>query len=235
MTTKVYKNARRLGTNGSQSELPQVSCTGGKCTVSGYQRYSLTKTQLTLPNHYRNKFQYIKNFLQAHVNVCTSISDIGASNGIVVFSAAQAGYSKIYALDHDLQCIKLLNTVKSHLGFDNIVSKSYSFGDTHVKTDIVIAGALIHWIYSCTALYGNFDQISSYLHSLANKYLIIEWVNPNDLAIKAFKHTSFNKSIIKEPYNKENFLASLKKYFGTVEKVLSVHATRELYLCTVSE
>ncbi len=233
MSAKVYKNNKRSGSNGTQSEIPNVKCSNGRCIVTGYQHYTITKNSIVVDQDYKNKFAFIKNFLLQHVNDHHSVMDVGASNGLVSFIAAQAGYSIVHALDHDRACIQVIAKIKERLKIQAVIPEVYSFGDDHPSTDIVIVGALIHWIYSCTALYGNFDEITSYLRELTKKYLLIEWVKPNDPAIKSFHHTSFNQDIIKEPYTRENFVTSMNKYFSEVTKVHSVNGTRELFLCIV--
>ncbi len=231
MSVKSYKNTRRAASKGTQSETPTIKCADGRCVVGGYQHFTITANNLTVNRGYQSKFNYIKSFLQEHTEDCKSVSDLGASNGLVSFTAAQLGYPTVHALDHDLSCIQVMNKIKTHLNFQTVQPKEWSFGDEGPQSDIVIVGALIHWVYSCTALYGNFDKIIQYLWKMTNKYLLIEWVNPNDAAIKSFKHTAFNKSVIKEPYTRANFLASAGKYFSQVTKVHSVTSTRELFLC----
>ena len=233
MSAKSYKNTKRSESKGTQSETPTVNCTSGRCTVGGYQRYIVTADNLQVVGGYQNKFNYIKSFLQEHAEDCKSVSDLGASNGLVSFTASQLGYPTVHALDHDLGCIKVMREIKEYLKFVTVHPNEWSFGAVHPPTDIVIVGALIHWVYSCTALYGNFDEIIKYLRGLTTKYLLIEWVNPNDPAIRSFNHTSFNKSVIKEPYTRDNFLSSVGKYFSQVTKVHSVNTTRELFLCIV--
>ena len=226
-----YKNPRRQ--TGSQSETPKITVNNGTVQMSGYQRFTLTKTTVN-PQSYAPKFSFIRNFIKdEHCKGSLSIADLGCSNGMVCFMANQIGYNKIHALDHDLDCLQVIKDAKNALGFEKIHEKKYSFGDPIEKVDVLIMGALIHWVYSCTSLYGSFDKIIMYLRNNVNKTLLIEWVDPTDVAIHAFKHTKFNSSIIKQPYTKENFLASLRKYFKTVDKVFTVRNTRELFVATV--
>ncbi len=228
----IYKNRKRTGSNGTQSEAPRVRCTNSKCIVTGYQNFTITKHGITVNKGYKSKFNYIKTFLLQHTKDCSSVTDVGASSGLVSFMAAQVGYSTVYALDHDIECINIIKEIKDHLDI-SVTPKVYSFGNDNPASDIVIVGALIHWIYSCTALYGKFDEITNYLYSLTKKYLLIEWVNPTDPAIHTFHHTSFNSHIIKEAYTRNNFLTSLGKSFSQVVKVHAVNSTRELFLCTI--
>jgi len=228
-----YKNKNRINSNGSQSEIPSCKLIGDRCEVGGYQSFCLYKDKVVLTGNYIGKFNYIKNFLKDHINECNSMTDIGASNGLISFIGYETGYSTIYALDHDIEYINLINAMITFLNINNVITQCYSFGQEHIKTDIVIAGALIHWIYSCTATYGNFDDIIKIFKNLVDKYLIIEWVDLVDDAIKSFKHISFNKHIISEDYNETNFVNSLNNYFTSVNKVFDVTNTRRLYLCTV--
>lgn len=231
--TKVYKNQNRIESNGTQKEKPFMHFQNGLYKIDGYQKFEINKNILNYIGPYKNKFNFIYKFIVNVKNECTSITDIGASNGAIAFMAARSGYKKVYALDHDKECVDVIYRLKNALNMDNICAKIYSFGEPHPATDIVIATALIHWVYSCTALFGNFDKIISLLRNMSLRYLLIEWVDPQDLAIRSFKHTSFNKSIITEEYNKNNFIKTLEKYFRKTEKVYNCNKTRELYLCHV--
>lgn len=228
--SKVYKNTKRP--TGSQSEIPSVKCALDQCIVSGYQKFTITNRMVT-PRSYSEKFNYIKAFLASKASQCNTVADIGASTGIVCFIAAILGYEKCYALDHDMDCLEVIKKIKNHLHISRVIEKSYSFGNVIEPVDIVIACALIHWVYSCTALYGDFDKIIKYLRKYTKKILIIEWINPDDVAIKVFHHINFNTDVIKEQYTRENFLKTLYKYFTTVEKGYSVRTTREIFICSV--
>jgi len=227
---KVYKNNKR--STGSQVEKPVLSLNGNSINVGGYQRYTITRTSIK-PVSYSSKFEFIKKFLAGELQHCQNITDIGCSNGIVCFMAQQLGYQKIQALDHDKECIKLIGDIKSYLDIKGIEPKEYSFGNEIEPSDIVIMCALIHWVYSCTALYGTFDDIFKYLQKIVGKVLLIEWVDPADPAIRYFKHIFFNKEIIKEEYTEANFETSLKSHFSHVEKVFNVTKTRKLYIARV--
>jgi hypothetical protein len=163
-------------------------------------------------------------------NECESLTDIGCSAGIVSYTANLLGYGSINALDHDQECLNMINKINNELSIDTIHTKKISFGDTLPETDIIIMCALIHWIYSCTALYGNFDNIFIYLKNYVTKYLIIEWVDPNDGAILSFNHINYNKNVQQETYNKENFEKSLQKNIGTIISVHGITSTRILHV-----
>jgi trans-aconitate methyltransferase len=230
---KLYKNSKRP--TGSQSEIPTIKiATSPKLTITigGYQIYTLTSDGVT-PRKYGNKFKYIADLLKNSTEECGSVADLGCSNGLVCFTALHAGYDRILALDHDEQCLEVIRRASAALQTDKVAPTKYSFGEPFEPTDIVIAGALIHWVFSCTAAYGSFDKIFEYLRSHTKKMLVIEWVAPNDGAIRFFKHTSYNKEVVKEAYTQANFLKSLNKYFSDSKLVLKVTPTRLLYVAHV--
>jgi len=229
----IYKNTKRLNVNGSQKETPKISCSDNLCKIVGYQIYHITDKNIINIGKYQGKFNYLKHYLRKMNNDgYKSFTDIGCSNGLAAFIALYEKYDEVYALDHDLECINLINSVIQHLGLNGITAKPYSFGEPQKATDIVFMGALIHWIYSCTGLYGNFKDIAKYLKTICNKYLLIEWVSPLDPAIAGFKHTDYNKKIIKEPYNKENFISGFSKHFKEIKSIYKVTGTREIFECT---
>jgi len=210
---------------GSQKETPTVTFTQGVATIGGYQNYRLTnKCGVTCLGNYRGKFKYIDSFLQNSDS--DTVLDLGASNGLVSFLASK--YAKqISALDHDTECVSLIQKLIKFTNVKNVTAKQWSFGDPVEPADTVIVGALIHWVFSCTANYGNFTDIIDYLDGLTLKNLLIEWVDPKDRAIQSFKHTAGNPA-----YCLENFQSALKTKFKNVTKVYSVTATRSLWLAT---
>lgn len=228
--SKIYKNEKRK--TGSQSERPEYKFIDNKnIQVKGYQKYKINKNKV-VPEKNNEKINFIKKVIEAEENKDTMI-DLGCSNGLISFIGYFSGFNQIYSLDHDNECIELIRVVKKALNINSVKEMKYSFGDNIQACDLVIMGALIHWIFSCTALYGSFDSIISYLYSITNKTLLIEWIEPNDSAIKMFKHISFNREIIKEEYSKENFLKSMRKYFNNIEEVYKVNSTRILFKATI--
>ena len=90
-------------------------------------------------------------------------------------------------------------------------------------------GALIHWVFTCTANFGRFDSIVDYLMTTGTRVLIIEWVDPKDGAIKAFHHNKCG-SAPQEPYEESLFQRALLRV-GTITDrwALPNHATRIFY------
>lgn len=227
----IYKNSKR-DNRGSQKEVPNLEIKENKIIVSGYHKYEIIENKINLKGK-KQKFKIISDLLKEYYleKECNSLTDIGCSNGLFSLQSIFFGYN-VFALDHDDECINLINLIKTELKLENLESLKYSFGDDiNKKSDIVIMLALIHWIYSCTTIYGNFDDIFTYINKYVNKYLFIEWIDPTDSVIKKFKHLDFNKKSHKVEYNVKNFEKSLLKNIGniTYKKVLDKE-TRILYV-----
>lgn len=226
---KKYKNPKRK--TGSQKEIPKFKIKDGCIEVLGYQKFKIKDNKIFNIKQYSKKFNDILDFLKNNKRY-SSIYDIGCSNGLMSFMSYFEGF-EVCSLDHDEECLKLIDDICKNNNL-NIETKKYSFGDFLEKKDIVIMGALIHWIYSCTSLYGNFDSIFKYLKNITGKYLIIEWVDEKSKAVKNFNHLSFNNEVHKEEYCKNNFLNSFNRYFKDI-KILSNNYdkdsnNREIYL-----
>jgi hypothetical protein len=217
---------------GSQKEIPNIQIKNKIISVSGYQKYNILISERKI-NYYSkvNKYDTISKliFKMRKKYKYKSLSDIGCSSGIVSYIAHFKGYKHVYAYDHDQQYLDIINTVNNKMGINTLVTQKFSFGDKLVNTDVIVMCALIHWIYSCTALFGNFDSIFTYLKDYINSYLIIEWVDITDSAVKSMNHISFNKEIHTEEYTRANFERSLKKNIGTITSTHPVSNTRILY------
>jgi len=220
---------------GSQSEIPTIKKESNNIIrVDGYQTFiinSINKNLIVKKKPF--KFQYINECLyklRKNEN-CKSIIDIGCSAGLVSILAYKNGFEKIYSLDHDPEYINVISQLKKLLNISNIHEKIFSFGDEiKEKVDIIFCGALIHWIFSLTANFRNFDKIIRYLLQYTEKFLMIEWVDKNDNAIKTLKHIDIRKEKTDEEYNTFNFEKSIKKYTNILSKKSIDGDTRILYI-----
>jgi len=231
-TFKAYKNPHR--TSGSQSEVPQYTiASDSTILVRGYQRYNLKNHQVTAILSYNAKFEWIrKSLMRVRDDInASSLMDIGCSAGLISHLAQEVGYTTVLSLDHDAEYIKMLNEIVVLEKLSPVIRpRTFSFGDAFPsKVDVVIMGALIHWVFTCTANFGRFDSIVDYLMTTGTRVLIIEWVDPKDGAIKAFHHNKCG-SAPQEPYEESLFQRALLRV-GTITDrwALPNHATRVFY------
>jgi glycosyltransferase involved in cell wall biosynthesis len=233
---KIYKDPKRAA--GSQSERPTFNVRpSGRIDVGGYQKYSMERNAQwgwCLLNPIAKKYIELNNImgLLNFRQERPSVIDVGASNGLVSVCAAMSG-SQVYAIDHDRECVKVINDMAKHTKL-NIVGVEASFGEgwklkTRMEADVVFALALIHWVWSCTATYGSFSAILEVLVKMARKVLVVEWIDVDDKAIRKFGHLDHNKDVHQEAYTRANFVKALKKV-GVIEWVVSHCETRHIYV-----
>ena len=217
---------------GSQSEEPKITFANDVLKVEGYQEFDKNKEKNIVLKKKIKKFQYIKNILDnLRQHNCNTLCDFGCSAGLTSLIAHNSGFEEISSFDHDPEYIKTLKQIKSFCNIDSIDEKILSFGTfIEKKFDIVFCGALIHWIFSLTAEFRNFDKIIEYLIKITHKYIIIEWVDAEDPAILSFKHIKRNSSEKDEIYSRENFEKSVNKYGKIVSKKSVDGHTRLIYV-----
>lgn len=158
-----------------------------------------------------------------------SVLDIGSNSAYFCYHSLFKGASHATAVEMDPIYAGMIRAAKNHIGIKNLSVEEKNVMDISESADLVLAFALIHWIYSCTSDYGSLDLSIQKLASLTNELLVIEWIEPDDDAIKFFKHTEWNKSIIKEEYSKKNFENALTNHFDSWEYVGDIKSTRKLY------
>jgi serine/threonine protein kinase len=141
-----------------------------------------------------------------------------------------SGASSVVSLDMDNHYLDMIRKAQAHLGWKQIRAVNCRVQDWNESADLVLAYAMIHWLYSCTANYGSLDAVIGKLAGLANCVLLVEWVAPEDPAIKFFNHTEWNADVPKEGYSLEAFEAAMHKHFKRVEIIGSINSTRVLYV-----
>ena len=229
---KQYKDLKRK--IGSQSETPKINIEDDNIVVSGYQKFVINKKTKNIKYiGKKNKFTYI-NKLMKKLNTkynCKSLIDIGCNSGLTSLIALNNNFEYIVSLDHDPEYITTLRNIKNKCGITKINENIYSFGNKITENfDVVFCGALIHWVFSLTSDFRNFDSIISYLISFTKKFLIIEWVDPNDSAIKSLNHIKKRGKITDEEYNTSNFEIAIKKFSTIKLKKNADCSTRTIYV-----
>ena len=213
-----YRDKTRL--KGSQSEIPTVSVTPDIVNIGGYHKYTVhLHTQQLEVRSKPAKFQKLTEYLRdkALQDGCGTLIDIGCNSGLTTVIALKVGFHHSYCLDHDSEYIQNVRVAATALHLNpNITAEVFNFGAPFNHTaDVVVAAAIIHWVYSLTADFRNFDLILDYLCKFVNpnKYLFIEWVDPRDSAIAKLGHLTLKGNRPTDvPYTTENFeSAALRK------------------------
>ena len=202
--------------------------------VNGYQKYIIYKNKI-IPDRYSydlmEKYKLLKKVFKEDLSGKTYL-DLGANSGFFTFYAHQQG-AECKAIDMDSNYINILDKISRYFDYNIIIDK-INIADYKKPADIVIALSLIHWIYSCTSIYGSMEELVNFFRSITKEYLIIEWIDPLDEAIQYFNHLEYNINFSDSSYNHEEFLKQLKKYFSSIELLGKTrHNTRMIYKVSV--
>lgn len=224
MNTKLYKEPNKYAPT-HKLEL------GREIKVKGYQSYTLNGSIIPNDNKTKTKSEIVNHILAGDWIENKSVLDIGSNAGYFALMSILNGASKVDCLEIDNNYINTLQRIIDYKGIGNISIHNKNVTEYTNKADLVIALAIIHWIYSCTSDYGSLSSVVKKLADLSNELVLIEWVAPEDDAIQFFKHTDYNKDIITEEYNIENFRKALNDNFTHFELIGEVSKTRKVYLC----
>jgi P2-related tail formation protein len=138
------------------------------------------------------------------------------------------------AVDLDVNYTELMNQAVRHLNFSQLKVHTQNVSEWIEPADVVNALSLIHWIFSCTAVMGNMEAMIQFFRNLTRNILVIEWIDPEDEAIKYFNHLDYNVNFSDESYNRESFVTSLEDKFNDVKSLgYTRKPTRELFIAKV--
>ena len=202
--------------------------------INGYQEFKLYKDKLipskTSYDLYK-KNEMLSNFFNHAQLQNKSYLDLGAGLGYFSFLAA-IYKAKVTAIDIDKEYIDIINRAKRHFKINNLKTMNIQISQLNKTSDIICALSIIHWIYSCTEVFGSLDLILKFLSKITKETLIIEWIEPEDEAINYFKHIDFNENYVTDKYCKDLFIIALKKHFSSFESLgYTREHTREIYMC----
>jgi hypothetical protein len=201
--------------------------------IHGYQEFQLRDgkvSPLSLDTPLQHKQQLVAPYFSPEFLRGKALLDIGANGGFFSFWACQAGAGQVVALDMDEAYLGLIRKAQTHLGWKQIRPVNSRVQDWEEPADVVLAFAMIHWLYSCTANFGSLEAVMAKLAGLTRELLLIEWVAPEDSAITFFKHIDWNADKIKGPYSLEAFESALRQHFSKIAILGDTSPTRTLYL-----
>jgi len=161
-----------------------------------------------------------------------SLLDLGGNNGYFAFKALAAGATSAAVVDIDAECILNLQRVRSRFPELRLEAHQENSEGWDRPADVVLAFALVHWIYSCTAHALSLDRVIGALASLTRDMLLVEWVDPADPLVQGYHHTEVAGEDAAEPYDFDAFLRALSARFSRVELLGELSPTRRIYLAT---
>lgn len=199
-------------------------------TFHGYQEFVLTPL-IVLPNDsaLRRKQELLAPYFTPRYFSGRQVLDLGANSGFFSFWALQNNADHVVALEIDEDYLQMMKEASAKLGFRGLEVTKANFDDWSEPADVILCLALVHWIFSCTALSESLDSIVEKLARLTRYLLIVEWIDPDDEAIEFFHHLDWNKDFIRAPYTIEAFEAALGRWFSKYDVIGEVGQTRRIY------
>lgn len=211
---------------------PKIELRDDSCIFHGYQEFVLRRDSiwvLTEDQTLQKKKELLSPYFTPRYLSHRTVLDLGANAGFFCFWALQTGARKVIALDMDEEYLRMIEKARDKLGFSSLELVSTNVIDCEKPTEVVFALALVHWIYSCTTVFGSLDSTLQKLAQLTEYMLIVEWVDPADPAINFFGHLNWNKDLIREAYTLEAFESGLAHHFARYQLIGNVSPTRRLY------
>jgi hypothetical protein len=211
---------------------PGIEVQPGRVTIHGYQEFQLSERRikpLPIDQPLQRKEELVGAFFNPEYLTGRTVLDIGANGGFFSLWACRNGASQVVSLDMDETYLDLIRQAQKAFGWKNIRPINTRVQDWEEPADLVLAFAMVHWLYSCTANYGSLEAVVRKLAGLSRSILLMEWVAPDDAAIREFKHTEWNPQVDKAGYNLAAFEAALCRHFCKVEIIGATSPTRTLY------
>jgi hypothetical protein len=218
-----------------------------KVTIKGYQQYEIVTGEtirlIPLEPRTRSKFDIVKDYLTGDQIKEQTVLDLGAAEGFFGLSALVAGAKKVYLQDHwgkdefhpdEARVKHALTAIEPTHPNVELIKCKVSECDQHA--DVVLAFALIHWIYAYTDKFNGLSSAIKYLADITDSTLIIEWIGLDDKAMKVRDQLCENNNETKGDYNHEVFIQSLESNFKDVKKLNSYsswdNSVRDIYVAT---
>lgn len=214
-----------------QTQIPKLWVKDTRIAVRGYQDFSIqggVVEKAQLPDKYRRLDYYLRDCARL-LGGRGSFLDIGCSAGLLCFLAREAGFHAVTGLDHDRDYVGILAVASQVSGLPVKVLLG-DWRGAPGEYDVVAGMGVLHGIHSATAKENSFDEIFRHLASRTRRYLLLEWVAPEDDAFARFGSVAGSTGVQREPYTRENFLAAAQPHFAAVDAVIETSPTRQVYV-----
>lgn len=211
---------------------PDLIRVEGGWLFTGYQSYTFTGDKI-IPEDRRLQIKdaIVRPYLEELISADSTVLDLGCSNMYFGLLTQTLGAKSVLGVDIDKRYLTKLDMLLYAARLYNVRIIDKNVADIGGEYDIVIALAIIHWIYSCTALIGSLDKAIWFLGRLTKKALFIEWIDKDDPVVQKFGHIKYNRELTKDDYNREVFLSTLGEVFEEVKPIGFVKQGREIFLC----
>lgn len=161
-----------------------------------------------------------------------TVLDLGGNNGFFTLRALLSGATAGTVVDVDGECVANVNRLRARLPALPLGAHQENFERWRERADVVIAFALVHWVYSCTSRLHSLETVVEKIASLAQDFAVVEWVDPADPLVEGYRHTQVRPGEPFEPYSFERFMDALVARFDRVELLGELTPTRRIFLAS---
>lgn len=202
----------------------------GAAMVRGYQSFTLRQGGIVPSINDGNlcrKHALLDGVFAPSLLARRSVLDLGANAAYFALMALQRGAASATAVDLDQQYVDLAARAAEHVGVPGLRAVAARVDAWEMPADVVLALALVHWLYGCTADFHSMDAVVSYLARLTRYALVVEWIAPHDAAIRQHGHIP---DAARANYTYGAFREALHRRFPRVIDLGFVNATRRLFV-----
>ena len=233
----LFINKNKLCSSPNQhAPKPSMEIINDEIKINGYQKYTINKNNIKPSSSSYDldkKTILLKKYYQTDFVKDKTFLDLGAASGYFTFMTIMNGCKHATAIDIDKFHLQIIKNISKEYNINNITVICDNIDNYSGKSDIVNALSIIHWIFSCTSIFGSIVKMILYLKNMTREILFIEWIDPSDEAIKYFNHLNYNRTESDNSYNYENFISELNKNFTLVEMIGKTRETRKIFKATV--
>lgn len=199
----------------------------GGFAVGGYQQYSFVSGVLIpVDDKTITKHKLLTKYVDMDGK---SVLDLGSNAGYFLCYANVRKAKAVDGVDIDSEYNAVAQKALDHAGHTAVIH-SVNVEDYLVPADVVLCFAMVHWLYSCTSLFGSLDKVIEHIASLTKETAVVEFIHPNDPAMKFFKHNEYNPEVQEEPYDHDHFKKAMSKYFKAPLAIEKINGTREAWV-----
>tara|TARA_Y100001970_G_C14112065_1_gene791441 strand:- start:476 stop:1201 length:726 start_codon:yes stop_codon:yes gene_type:complete len=229
----LFINKNKLYSNPNKhAPKPNIKALKDGFKVTGYQEFEINQKNIKpISTSYdlENKDAILCNYFSKDKLNKKTFLDLGAACGYFTFLALINGCKHATAIDIDRKHLEIIDKIARTYNINNLTTSSCNISEYKGSADIVNALSIIHWIYSCTSIFGNMENMIKFFQNITNEILFIEWIDPSDEAIQYFKHLDYNNSRTDDSYNYDSFVTELNKYFSSVSIIGNTRSTRKIF------
>jgi hypothetical protein len=209
--------------------------TQGEARFRGYQEFAFELGRQVLRP--RNEALVAKDAAVARIftpewMARRTVLDLGGNNGFFALRALLAGAAGATVVDLDSDCVTAIDRLRARAPDLSLRAEQGNFEAWETPADVVLAFALVHWVYACTSEILSLRRVVGRLAALTRDFALVEWVDPSDPLVESYRHVQVPSGAPVEPYTFDRFLEALKQEFGRVELVGELSPTRRIFLAS---